>query len=260
MPVAEARARPRSPAASRASRPAAVSTISRSPLPRDRLRRAVVERVRRAGEEIGIGERRPARQRDGEPQPAAARLEPPLARRAAAAAPSASAAKAGSAAPGAPVRSSTVTVAALGHADLVGADQIVDPRIDRESDAGLRVGGDLERDQQGMLAFEYIIHQPDDAEPHRHRILERPRRASPRAAASARGARRRRRPDCANSRASRAPAASPKRASRSIPARPPRSPAPDAPPYAAASARAKRRGRVPIRGRGAPRAKFMGAL
>ena len=172
--------------ACRRARPAAVSTISRSPLREIVCGRRMAERVERRREEIGIGERR---RRAGSGM--ARRTRPPavsnraVAPPAAAAAPGASRRRPDRRAPGAPVPSSVVTVAVSGtQTRRCRPDSRAARRSGRRRRAR-RSAGTCERDQQRIIALEHIVHQPGDDEPVRHRIVRAARRASPRAAATA---------------------------------------------------------------------------
>jgi len=139
---------------------------------RQALRRGIAERIGGAREEIGAVDRRARRQRDGEANPPALDREPRLGAQWA----GQSLAPGHEGGIGGPRRAGAEIdrhAGAFGHADFVGADEVIEPRIDRKGNAGLCALGQADRRQQRIFAFVDIVHQPGDAEPHGHRILER---------------------------------------------------------------------------------------
>ena len=139
---------------------------------RHRLRRRITQRVVGGRIDIGIGEHRACRERDREPQLAVRhremrrtgersrqRLAVAIERRIV------------------PAGRADIELGrdagGFRDAQLLGADQIIEPRIDRHDHARLRVGRHVDRREQRIIALEHIIHQPRHAEPLRHRILQR---------------------------------------------------------------------------------------
>jgi hypothetical protein len=140
------------------------------------LWRRIVERAVGKRKEIGVGERHRRRQRDGEADDACPALEPAatgerlghrlaieVELRPAGEAPDAD-------------REVERDGGALGDADLVGADQIIELRPDRQLGAKGQAGRQAEVGEKGVAALIDIIDETADLEALRHGIAQRPRR------------------------------------------------------------------------------------